>query len=556
MTDLGDKASGKLAVATDTKSTTPASSNRAARSGRDPRWFAALVVAAVLAPLGGLGASWSARAAALTSRRSSRTPRADSASRTVTISPVRAQRMDGFGASGDWWPIDLHHFPAAAQKSVASLLFSSKGIMLSRYRYNIGGGGVGVTQPTAGESELGPKSRAPQSMYVSAGDYDWSHDPGGTAFLKYAARYHVPDIEANVNSAPWTFTSNHRSCGGQLRSSAIPAYVRYLVRVVRHAHQAWHATLSFVSPMNEPDLSRSDCTQEGMKVPPHERGRLVRALGTAFRRSAPYAHVIADESSSLGTQFIPEAPQWLSVAGVSRSLAALATHTYDFPSNGTLANAAELARRHRKQLWMTEICCMVGREGHPVRGVGYDPTMRGALTMANLIWQDLTYGRMSTWDWWGAAAASIGCDPVTSPGCTRGSNPSGFNSGLLYYDPNYLSNHDYVIYTTKRFWTMGNFSRFIRPGAIRHPVSRSPAGTHLLAFATARGWRVIAINERRSNSAHLSFRFPRRAAPQPAGAYRTGAKLSLARVAGARRGRHRTFTAQLPAQTVTTFLFK
>jgi O-glycosyl hydrolase len=428
--------------------------------------------------------------------------------------------------------------------------------MLSHYRYNIGGGGVGVNQPAPGESRLGPRSRAPQTTYVSRNHYDWSHDSGGTAFLHYAAEYHVPDIEANINSAPRAFTTNHRSCGGRLKASAIPAYVRYLAKVVRHAHDVWHATLSFVSPMNEPDYNRSDCTQEGMSVPPHERVNVIRALRAALRQGAPYAHVIADESSLVETQFAPEARQWLSAGGVSRSLAALAIHVYDFPSNATLARAASLARRYGKQLWMTEICCMVGPANHPRFGQGYNPGMAGALPMAHMIWKDLTYGHMSTWDWWTAASPSLGCDPATSRRCATAPNPHGFNGSLLYYDPHYGTDHNYAIYKTKRFWTLGNFSRFIRPGAVRHPISGSPAGVYLLAFADAGAWQLVAINQNGSGSTPLSVTFPARTALAPGGAYRTGLKLSLARVPGARRGTHDTFTAKLPPQSVTTYLFK
>ena len=67
---------------------------------------------------------------------------------TALVSPTAAQTMDGFGASGAWWPSDLEHFPPAVQERVADLLFSRTGIGLSSYRYNIGGGGVGVTDPT------------------------------------------------------------------------------------------------------------------------------------------------------------------------------------------------------------------------------------------------------------------------------------------------------------------------------------------------------------------------------------------------------------------------
>jgi hypothetical protein len=54
-----------------------------------------------------------------------------------------AQTIDGFGASGAWWPDDLVHYSPQARQQVASMLFGSQGIALSIYRYNIGGGGVG-----------------------------------------------------------------------------------------------------------------------------------------------------------------------------------------------------------------------------------------------------------------------------------------------------------------------------------------------------------------------------------------------------------------------------
>src|SRR6266508_6717787 len=59
------------------------------------------------------------------------------------VDPVAAQRIDGFGASGAWWPNDLARFPPRVQRRVADMLFFRRGIALSGYRYNIGGGGVG-----------------------------------------------------------------------------------------------------------------------------------------------------------------------------------------------------------------------------------------------------------------------------------------------------------------------------------------------------------------------------------------------------------------------------
>src|SRR5436190_15770315 len=83
------------------------------------------------------------------------------------------QTVEGFGASGAWWPNDLVNFAAEVQDRVAALLFGPDGLALSVYRYNIGGGGVGVTVP----------ARAPETFLVSPGVYDWSRDPGGRLFL-------------------------------------------------------------------------------------------------------------------------------------------------------------------------------------------------------------------------------------------------------------------------------------------------------------------------------------------------------------------------------------
>ena len=70
------------------------------------------------------------------------------------VSPVARQTIAGFGASGAWWPIDLASFPASVQRSVADLLFTSAGISLSGYRYNIGGGGKAVTTPDRAPKEF------------------------------------------------------------------------------------------------------------------------------------------------------------------------------------------------------------------------------------------------------------------------------------------------------------------------------------------------------------------------------------------------------------------
>src|SRR3954452_7677577 len=145
-----------------------------------------------------------------------------------------AQKMEGFGASGAWWPIDVATFPAGPRQTASSMLFSQ--LQLSGYRYNIGGGGKGVKDP----------SRAPKQV---------PEDSAGLTFLHAAADAHVPVLTGFVNSAPPQFTTNGQTCGGALKPGSENAFAQYLVDMVKLIHDKEHITLQYLSPMNEPDDS-------------------------------------------------------------------------------------------------------------------------------------------------------------------------------------------------------------------------------------------------------------------------------------------------------------
>lgn len=475
---------------------------------------------------------------------------------TATVSATAAQTMAGFGASGDWWVNPVQYFPASAQRHIASLLFTSQGLQLSQYRYNIGGGGAGADKPTGGESELGYQDRAPETFYVAPGIYNWTRDAGGTTFLKMAAADHVPQIVANANSAPSQFTTNGQACGGQLSPGDVQAYADYLTTVVKHIHDAWHITIPYISPINEPDYTRSDCTQEGMQVPPALRATVVGDLGKDLAAQAPYTRIIADESSDVGSQFNTELSQWMSVPGTSQYVAALATHTYDFPSDATLQQASSLAQGYGKQLWATEICCMkyTGGSTPPAWGQQFDPTITGGLSMAQFIYQDLTAGNMSAFDWWVALSAASGCDP-SQPSCMNTVNSTGWNDGLLNFDPNFATDHNYNVYPTKRFYTLGQFSRFVRPGAVRHEVTGAPSGVQALAFENHGQWQVVVLNENDagSGSSTFSLQLPGGGTLKADGTYETSATASLSRTANP-PVQGSTATLTTPAQSVTTYL--
>jgi O-glycosyl hydrolase len=395
----------------------------------------------------------------------------------VTAGP--AQTIDGFGASGAWWPNDLAKFPSAEQRVVVDMLFSPRGIALSGYRYNIGGGGIGVKTP----------ARAPRTEAA---------DTAGLTFLRAANEAGVPILTGFVNSAPPQFTTNGKSCGGSLAPGREAAYAEYLATVVERLRTDDHITLQYVSPMNEPDNSFGDCGQEGMQVPVAQRARVVQALGAALARRAPYAKVVADETTA-DAIVADEAPQWLAVPGATRSLAAIAHHTYDFPNDALRRLLPPIAKRFAMPTWMTEICCYKGSGGIATSfGAQYDPTITQGLWLADQIYDDLTIAGDSAWYWWTALSPVIGCDPKADPSCVTRVNNKGFNDGLLYYDPAFATDGVTRVFATKRFYVLGQFSRYVRPGAVRHDVRGAPSGVRVMAFQRGAGWTVVAWNERRT----------------------------------------------------------
>ncbi len=325
-----------------------------------------------------------------------------------------AQTITGFGASGAWWPNDADGFSASTRARIAQLLFDRRsGLGLSIYRYNIGGGGAGVI--------AGP--RAPRSFLSAPGRYDWSADPGGTAFLRQAARYGVRRLVGFANSAPPFFTTNGRSCGGELRPGRVANYASYFARVAAHMRSTYGIRLATVSPMNEPTNSFPDCHQEGMHVPAAQRATVIHSVADALAARSPGTRVSADESTTtvaLGAGLT----RW-----IDPDVSTVSFHGYDFPTVARLRAVAGMVRAHTAAL--TEVCCSAGA-GY---ARGYNPGMRAGLWLADTIWRDLSAGRVSSFSWWTALSPELGCAPGSDPACPTGSNARGWNDGLLYYDP-------------------------------------------------------------------------------------------------------------------------
>ncbi|KAF9494160.1 glycoside hydrolase family 5 protein [Pleurotus eryngii] len=434
----------------------------------------------------------------------------------ATVSSTPAQTFSGVGGSGAWWPMDLFHFPEAARQNLSDLLFSATGLGLSSYRWNIGGGGVNVSNPV----------RAPETFYVAPGVYDWNKDAQGVYFLNAAAKRGVPSLTAFVNSAPAPMTAGKTSCNSQFVTGSGAAYGTFLADVLSH-FRGQGINISYISPMNEPDSSfgPSPCGQEGMQVVPNQRAEVVRELYKALSAKGLQGTVgiLADESSSLSNAR-NEYASWL--PQVINQVAALVHHTYDFPSDDSYASYASNVRSlfPGKITWMSEVCCSLGNADGSGRGwsQGYDPTIKNALMFSGMVFQSFLVA-----------------------------NEPHYDDGLIYYDSQYAQNGNFQLYLTKHFWTFKHFGNFVKPGSQRHEITGSDANRSTLAVSTSTTYNIIAMNPGNSDTT-LTLTFPD--ATCAGQAFRTSASEDFATVAGAARSGN-NWVLSLRAMSLTTFVF-
>ncbi|CAK5271752.1 unnamed protein product [Mycena citricolor] len=466
--------------------------------------------------------------------------------RSATVSSTPAQTFLGVGGSGAWWPHDLYQFPPAARTNLSNLLFSPSGLGLSSYRYNVGGGGVGVGNP----------GRAPETTYVSPGVYNFSADPQGVLFMQDAASFGVP-ITFFVNSAPSPFTTNGASCGGWFVNGTGIEYGKYLADVIAY----WHGQgvlVKYISPMNEPDNSFGDpgsCGQEGMEVDANQRAEVVNGLWAGLQSVGleKTVGILADESSSL-SRAMNEYPIWLPEV-VDK--ATLVHHTYDFPSDASysklVADVAALAPG--KKSWMSEVCCSLGLSNGTGKGWsgGYDPTIQNALMFSGMVFQSFVFAGEPHYDFWTLVSGGMGCQPLNNATCVNTPNPDGWTDGIIYYDADFASNGNYDLYLSKHYWTYKHFGNFVKPGTVRHPLVGPDVQEYMMAVASETTYSLLLMNPNSTDST-LDVTFHGHVCPLSA--VRTSATEDFAAIAPGAKSSPSVYTLPLKAESLTTYVFK
>ncbi len=441
---------------------------------------------------------------------------------TVTVDlNETAQPIRNIGASGCWYSEGIgRYWPEAKKARIAELLFSReldaggspRGIGLSAWRFNIGGG----TAEQGPESGIRDPQRRVECFLGADGRYDWSKQAGYRWFVEKAQAYGVEDLIAFSNTPPVFFTENGygfktaKDGRSNLRPDKVAAFAEFLADVVKHFdEQGLH--FDYLSPINEPqwDWSGTHGTvkQEGCPWQNEEIFHIVKALDAALAKSGQDTKLLVPEAARLDYLYKQGVSQ--DDANKSRQIAAfwtpdsplylgafkyvcpyVAGHSYftDKGDEQLLSTRRDLAQAIRQcgqglEYWQSEYCLL--DDGYRDGKRGRLSEMDHAMFLAKVIHHDLVIGQATAWHYWNAY----------EPG--RAAAPRYY---LIALDPD-ADGKDGRFTATKCLWALGHYSRFVRPGLKRLVVRRSDglsdeqAAQRLMisAFADERTGKAVVV---------------------------------------------------------------
>ena len=302
-------------------------------------------------------------------------------------------------------------------------------------------------------------------------------------------------------SAPGAWKDNGTSNnGGHLLPQYYDAWATRLAGFAAKLQQNAGVPLYGLSVQNEPDWT---ATWDTMLYTNQEMANFVKVLGPKVAALNPRPKLM-----------LPEVGGWYLAAGytnavLSDSVAAPYLDIVTAHQYGGVAAPATTG----KPIWQTEMSSFEAA----------DNSINNGLTVARWIHDAITIGNASAWHYWWL------------------NHPENDNQSLLNPGP------------TKRLYTLGNYSKFIRPGFFLVGTSGAPDGISVTAYknSSTGAFVIVAINQNGSNTPMtISLNGLTASTVTP---WTTSGSLDLAQqsnlpVSGG------SFTATLPAASVTSFV--
>lgn len=418
------------------------------------------------------------------------------------------QPIDGFGISEAFHQSNnINIFPEPKRTEILDLLFSTtKGAGFSILRNIVGDGG------TWGNATDGPNATIEPSEGVW---WDWDAKNDDQIWLMNECKntYGVTRFMSTVWSPPvWMKTNNSVTGGGNVSTNKYQQFADYLAEYVNGYKTHYGIDIYAISMSNEPDLSTSysSCQWSSSQITDFV-GNYVKPTFEA--KNVP-AKFMVNEHMNFSESLVVDA---LNNTNASSRIDIVGVHCY-----GSSPTALPTTKSKGKKIWLTEVSNLNNNDATITDGLSWAKKVHDFMTVAE--------GNAFCY-WWGA--------------CYKTNN----GEALIRMDMNAKTYS-----ADKRLYTIGNYSRFVRPGWTRIDATANPASNvYITAYKDndTGKFAIVAINNN-SSTQEVSFTLSG-ATVSSVTPYRTSASENLAQltailVSGG------TFTATLGASSVTTFV--
>jgi O-glycosyl hydrolase len=369
------------------------------------------------------------------------------------------QTITGFGASEAFGEAaTVMNASSAVQTQALNLLYgTSGGAGLTILRNEISADSGDTIEPTA------PSSPSAAPSYVSLASID--QDMGQLWFAQQIkGRFGVTNVFADAWSAPAFMKTNDETdnggavCGmsGAACSSGNweQAYANYL-RQYAADYAAAGDPLTYVGPENEANLSTS---YDSMQITPAQTAQFLDVLGPTMAGTGTGVECCATEGWDYAQQY---------AAAIEADPTASAD-TAVFTSHGYTEAPTTPLSGWSKPAWETEWSTFET----------WDPAWDDGTDAAGLTWAQHIFAGLDSANlnaflyWWGSTTPS----------------ENGDNEGLIQINGS-------TVTPSGRLWALGNFSDFVRPGAVRVGASTSDGNLTMDAFKNTNGTvSVVVLN--------------------------------------------------------------
>lgn len=391
------------------------------------------------------------------------TPRQAATTLAVDLTK-RYQTIDGFGFSEAFQRANgIINLPEPKRSALIDLLFNeTTGAGFTIVRNGIG------SSPNSSQDWM--NTILPQSPGNPTAEpkYVWDGKDSGQLWVsQQAVKYGVKTFYANAWSAPGFMKTNGRdSNGGGL--CGIPgyscasgdwrqAYADYLGKLIQ-LYEREGVPITHLGFVNEPDLTT---TYASMLMNGAQAADFTKILSPTLDR-ANLSHVAIACCEATGWNQQITITRDMIKGGAEDLVDVFTGHTYNSQITQTLPT--------KQKVWQTEASDLTGRWStawYTSQGATGD-----GLTWANHIYMGLTAGNVSAYLWW------VG----TQDRATNNNN----NEKLVLVE---ATNYE----VSKRLWAFAQYSRTIRPGAVRVQVNAGGnSNLRVTAFENVDG--KIAVN--------------------------------------------------------------